>query len=135
MTLTAICLHDLVIRRVAVFHCKTCGKRVEVKKASKYHNERITIDNIVFDSRREGRRYLDLKFMEQMAVIKSLELQPRFDFCIDGVLMFSYYADFKYYDAALGWEIIEDCKGERLPLYRLKKKLIEAQHKIRIIET
>jgi hypothetical protein len=31
--------------------------------------------------------------------------------------------------------IVEDVKGFRTPLYKLKKKLIEQQHKIKITET
>jgi flavodoxin len=130
------CLHDLVVRRGDAFQCKACGERVKVKKASKYHNEKVTIDNIVFDSRREGRRYQDLKLAQQIGQIRNLKLQPRFYFFIGKTRIFSYYADFSYVEVQTGQTKIEDSKGYRKDkVYRLKKNLIEAQHKIRIIET
>ncbi len=49
--------------------------------------------------------------------------------------MFTYKADFVYYDKTLNKTIIEDVKGMRTPLYKLKKKLIENQHQITITET
>ncbi|OYX43944.1 MAG: hypothetical protein B7Z02_07110 [Rhodobacterales bacterium 32-67-9] len=40
------------------------GNRVEKKKASKHRNVRVRIDNINFASKVEGRRYQQLKFLE-----------------------------------------------------------------------
>jgi hypothetical protein len=48
--------------------------------------------------------------------------------------MFSYIADFMYYDKALSKIIIEDVKGMRTPVYNLKKKLIEKFYTIKITE-
>jgi hypothetical protein len=142
MTLTAACLHDVVVRRGEAFQCKACGERVKIKKASKYNNEKITIDNEVFDSKLEGRRYQDLKLAQEFGQIRKLKLHPRFYFTIRKVRIFSYYADFSYERLTESlsrqevWQsVIEDCKGKRTDIYKLKKKLIEAQHKIRIIET
>jgi len=49
--------------------------------------------------------------------------------------MFTYKADFVYFDKLANELIVEDVKGFRTPLYKLKKKLIEQQHKIKITET
>jgi hypothetical protein len=46
--------------------------------------------------------------------------------------MFRYYADFEYYEN--DEYIVEDVKGVKTSVYKLKKKLIEAQYKIRITE-
>jgi hypothetical protein len=135
MTLTAICLHDLVIRRGETFRCKACGEPVKVKKNSKHHNKKITIDGYVFDSGGEGQRYMDLKFQQRAGLIRDLKVHPRFYFYVGCLRIFSYYADYKYFEVRAGQWIVEDYKGQRLPIYRLKKKLIEAQHKIRIVET
>lgn len=137
VTAPAACRHDTIGRRAKEFYCKVCGARVQIRKASKHHNEKITTDNIEFDSRREERRYRQLKLLARAGRIRKLELQPRFDFKIDGVLMFSYYADFKYLEVlkqGTDREVVEDAKGQRLPVYRLKQKIIEAHHKIRIVE-
>jgi hypothetical protein len=51
-------------------------------------------------------------------------------------LIFTYVADFSYVDNVPPhpMTVVEDVKGFRTPLYRLKKKLIEAQYGIAITE-
>jgi transcription elongation factor Elf1 len=44
----------------------------------KFHNKKVTIDGIDFDSQVEGRRYEELKAMKQSGIITDFELQPRF---------------------------------------------------------
>ena len=48
----------------------------------------------------------------------------------------TYIADFSYYDVETRSVVVEDVKSKatRTALYRLKKKLIEAQHDITITE-
>jgi len=45
---------------------------------NKYHNQPVTIDGIRFASKREGKRYSELKLLEQAGSITDLKLQPRF---------------------------------------------------------
>jgi hypothetical protein len=47
--------------------------------------------------------------------------------------MFTYIADFTYFEKD-GQQVIEDVKGVRTPVYRLKKKIIEAEYGIAITE-
>ena len=42
---------------------------------SKYNSRKTTVDGITFDSKKEARRYLVLKKMEQDGEIKNLRLQ------------------------------------------------------------
>lgn len=102
---------------------------------SKYRNKKITIDNITFDSYAEYGRYSTLKILQGLGEIKNLTLQPKFDFTMPNVKkkIFTYIADFAYTDKNNN-QIIEDVKGFKTPIYRLKKKLIEAQHNIKITE-
>lgn len=102
---------------------------------SKYRNKKITVDNITFDSYAEYGRYNTLKMLEKLGEIKNLTLQPKFDFTLPNVKkkLFTYIADFTYTDNTNA-QIIEDVKGFKTPIYRLKKKLIEAQHNIKITE-
>ena len=100
---------------------------------SKYRAIKTTIDNIVFDSKREAQRYSELKLLFRAGQIQNLELQTPLDFIIEGKKIFTYRPDFIYFEN--GQRIIEDVKGMRTPVYRLKKKLIEAQLKVQIKET
>ena len=67
--------------------------------------------------------------------IDSLQLQPRYDFAVNGVKLGFYKADFAYLDTATEKLIIEDVKGVKTSVYRLKKKLMKAIHGIDILET
>lgn len=49
-----------------------------MKKHNKYSNRKVTIDNILFDSKKEARRYQQLKLMEKAGLITDLALQPKF---------------------------------------------------------
>lgn len=77
-----------------------------------------------FDSKKEARRYVELKSLEAAGVIWRLRLQEPFVVEINGVIVCRYVADFVY-DAADGY-VVEDSKGVRTPVYRLKKKLMRA---------
>ena len=48
--------------------------------------------------------------------------------------MFTYYADFRYLDAETGRTVVEDVKGVATPVYKIKKKIIEASYRIEIVE-
>ena len=102
-------------------------------RANKYRAVKTTIDGITFDSKREAARYWELKWLQKAGVISHLELQPEFDFKIGGKKLFTYRADFGYFEN--GKRVVEDVKGVRTPVYRLKKKIVEAAFHITIKET
>jgi len=93
---------------------------------TKYRAQPTVVDGIRFDSKAEARRYGDLKVTEKAGLITDLELQPTFPVKINGIKVFTYRADFRYVD--LGGVVIEDVKGYKTPLYRLKKKCVEAAY-------
>ena len=101
----------------------------------KYRNKKIVIDGIEFDSKKEGNRYRELKILEKAGLIRELELQPAFllipAFKKNGKTYrkTTYIADFKYFDVEKDKYIIEDTKGFKTDLYKLKKKLFEYQYK------
>ncbi len=97
---------------------------------SKYKNIKITIDNIVFDSLKEGRRYRELKLMLRAGIISDLEMQPMFKLEVNGSLICKYIADFRYIEK--GETIIEDVKGVKTREFRIKQKLMLAVHGIEI---
>ena len=99
---------------------------------SKYHATRIEVDGYVFASKAEARRYSELKLMEQAGEIDGLVMQPVFPIIINNIKVAKYIADFSYY---LGEQkITEDVKGVRTPVYKLKKRLVEAIYGITIAE-
>lgn len=95
-------------------------------------NER-TVDGIVFASKKEAKRWGELRLLETAGHIAFLERQPRFDIAVRCVHICFYKADFRYTNPD-GSVTIEDVKGFPTPLYRLKKKLVEALYGIKIIE-
>ena len=100
-------------------------------KWNKYKNTKTNIDGIVFDSKLEARRYCELKLLERAGEIKNLQLQPPFElqptFKKNGKTYrkIIYKADFSYIDIKTGATIVEDTKGMKTELYKLKKKLFE----------
>ena len=100
---------------------------------TKYRAIRTMVDGIYFDSKREANRYSELKMMEKAAIINSLKLQPEFKCMVNGKKVCTYKADFEYLivddigpQGQIGYYIVEDVKGFKTPVYRLKKKLVEA---------
>lgn len=108
---------------------------------SKYHAAKTVVDGITFDSKREAKRYSELKLMERAGVIKDLqrqvryELIPAFDAGGKHYRPTSYVADFVYTDAKNGKEVVEDCKGFRTDIYRLKAKMFAHKFGVSILET
>lgn len=100
----------------------------------KYRNKKTIIDGIEFDSKLEGKRYIQLKYLEKANLIKDLELQPEFElqpsFKKNGKTYrkITYKADFKYFDTELGKLVIEDTKGFKTRDYMLKKKMFEYKY-------
>ena len=119
---------------------------------SKYGNQKVTIDNITFDSTGEGLRYKELKLLAKTGQITDLQLQKKFIIVPEirepdtvgprggvkkGKLIQSaayYVADFVYYDKN-GKLVVEDYKGFKTDLYKLKKKLMKYIYDIDIKET
>ena len=97
---------------------------------SKYKNIKVKLAGITFDSKKEAVHYAYLKSLEKKGVITDLQLQTKLDFKIDGKKIFTYKPDFEYNDE-FGHHIV-DVKGVHTPVFKLKKKLIEAQYKIKI---
>lgn len=108
-------------------------KKLKLKqRRNKFNATRTIVDSIVFHSAAEANRYKILKILEKSGHIQGLRLQVPCKFYMNAKQIFVYYADFVYLKD--NKEVYEDVKGMRTPLYRLKKKLIEAQWGIIITE-
>lgn len=92
-----------------------------------------TVGGIKFDSKLESQRWLVLLDRQQRSEISNLGRQPEFVVEVNGFRICKYKADFRYLTRG-GATIIEDVKGVKTAVYRLKKKLVEAQYGIEITE-
>lgn len=124
------------------------------RNGTKYNATKVTIDGHTFDSRKEGKRYCELKLLERAGTITDLQMQVKFvlipsqyepdtvkvlksgkEKVVKGKLIereCSYIADFVYqYN---GKTVVEDAKGMRTKEYVVKRKLMLWVHGIRISE-
>lgn len=106
---------------------------------SKYHAKKTVVDGITFDSRHEAKRYAVLKLLERDGAISDLrrqvkyELVPAFDLDGKHYRSITWIADFVYTEN--GKEVVEDCKGYRTDVYKLKRKLFAHRYGVSIRET
>lgn len=107
----------------------------EEKKASKFHNKKIVVQGILFDSIKEGNRWTDLQRLLKAGEIGFLERQVPYELNEGGTHSMKYYADFRYVDARTGQTIVEDCKGNRTKEYKKRAKLMLKLFGIKILET
>lgn len=107
------------------------------KGGNKYHAKKSG----GYASRKEHRRANELKLMQRAGVISNLREQVSFELIPaqrgkDGKLLersCSYIADFVYTDEH-GNTVVEDTKGMRTDVYRIKRKLMLRVHGIIITE-
>lgn len=99
---------------------------------NKYRNKKVKINNYVFDSIAESKRYKELALLERAKIIKRLQLQPRFllqeGFRKNGETFrpIFYVADFMYEEK--GQVIVEDVKGMETKDFKIKRKLFEYKY-------
>ena len=105
----------------------------QIRRKGKYGNRKSERDGIKFDSGKEAKRYRDLKLLAAAGEIRDLQLQVPFELTVNGQKICKYVADFTYRDAK-GERVVEDAKGFKTPIYRLKKKLVKACHGVEIKE-
>ncbi|MGP1544162.1 MAG: DUF1064 domain-containing protein [Candidatus Fimenecus sp.] len=96
----------------------------------KYGNKKTVVDGITFDSKKEARRYCELKLLEKCKKIEDLKLQQPFELLptqknATGKVIHrkvNYIADFTYTED--GKFIVEDVKGFKTLVYNLKKAML-----------
>ena len=119
---------------------------------SKYGANKTVIDGIEFDSKREAKRWAELKLLERAGVIRDLDRQVKFVLIpaqreadtigARGAIRkgkiiereCAYVADFVYIDTETGETVVEDTKGFKTKDYIIKRKLMLWVHKIKIME-
>ena len=101
------------------------------RPASKYRAVATEVDGIRFASKKEAKRWNELKLLERAGKISRLERQPRYVIRFGlGEKICTYVADFSYWDheipAGERHHVAEDVKGVQTPLFKLKAKLFRA---------
>lgn len=120
------------------------------RRSSKYGEEKVKYNGMVFDSKRECRRYQELEILQKIGEISELRTQVKFVLIpaqrepdtigkrggkIKGDLIereVSYIADFVYVENDK--TVVEDAKGMRTREYILKRKMMLYFYGIRIKE-
>lgn len=107
-----------------------------MRELSKYKAIKTVSHGITFDSKREAARYNELLLLQRGNAITDLKLQVPFEIVVNNRKICKYIADFQYTDLSTGQQVIEDVKSgpTKTPVYRLKKKLVEAQYDVKIVE-
>jgi hypothetical protein len=94
-----------------------------------------TLNGVVFASRGEMMRWMELSLMKRAGLIVKLCRQVPYPLAVNGHHVCTYVADFWYW-LRDGSEVVEDWKpGVRTPEYLLKKRLMKAINNIDILET
>jgi len=111
--------------------------KLGIGRQSKYRAVPTVVDGIRFASKKEAKRYAELKMLHSAGHILSFNMQVRFALTVtrkdgDIVKVGEYVPDFVY--IRNGEHVIEDTKGFRTPLYKWKKKHFEAQYGVEIRE-
>lgn len=96
---------------------------------AKYGNRKVIADGQTFDSRKEYRRYCELRLLQQAGEIDELRRQVRFELIpaqkVGGKVVerpVVYIADFVYTEN--NQTVVEDTKGVRTKEYIIKRKLM-----------
>jgi len=98
-------------------------------KRSKYFNVRTEVDGIKFASKAEAKRYQELKLMQEAGIIKWFIMQT--PWLLPGGI--KYVSDFLVFYTD-GTVVVEDVKGVKTDVYKLKKKLFESSYPFTIAE-
>ena len=120
--------------KIRGYQGKGCLKR-EPPKKSKYGNQKTEVNGIVFDSKREAKRYVELLIHLKTGVICILECQVSYELNEGGTHSLKYIADFRYLLCATGETVVEDAKGAKTKVYLKKRRLMKKIYGITIKET
>lgn len=106
---------------------------VKPKKPSKYRNRKTVLDGVTYDSKAEAKYAYELKLREKAGEVTNVQLQVPFNLmAYNGRVVGVYRADFTFYDNIQKKQRVIDVKGFETPLFKLKKKLVEALYGLEI---
>lgn len=106
-----------------------------IGQPGKYKSQKTRYHGIVYDSKKEAHRAWELDTLVIAGAISCLRRQVAFPIEINGEHVFTWIADFVYLVTGEDGSVVEDVKGNRTPMYKLKAKCILAYYGIKILET
>ncbi|AMC13333.1 DUF1064 domain-containing protein [Liberibacter crescens] len=99
-------------------------------RRTKYGSVRTTRDGTCFASKAEADYYGRLKMLEKSGEVSQVVLQPSYPVIINGIKVFTYRADFSFYDVHDQRFRVVDVKGYDTPISKLKRKCVKAMYDI-----
>lgn len=110
-------------------------------RRSKYGAVPVEVDGVRFHSKREARRYRELRVLQAAGVIRDLELQPKYALHAvsvetgEVIKVGDFLADFRYRRTDTGAVTVEDTKGMgTLPLARWKQRHCRCEYGVIVQE-
>ena len=102
---------------------------------SKYGSRKTFVDGMLFDSKAEAARWQELQLLERAGEVSGIERQVTYELIPKqpGERAVKYIADFRY-KTKEGQTIVEDVKGFKTEVYKIKRKLMLHVHGIRVVE-
>lgn len=106
-----------------------------LQRRSKYNAKKVVENGQRFDSQKEYNRWCQLVLLEQAGEIQGLRRQVPYVLIekSEHGRAVKYIADFCYMEN--GKEVVEDAKGFKTDVYKLKRRLMEERYGIKIRET
>ena len=105
-------------------------------RRNKFNACRTLVGDLVFHSKREAADWQYLKIRERAGEISDLRRQVKFELSAHSpngpVKLCTYIADFVFFDHAKNREVVADSKGCITALFKLKAKLMLANHGIAV---
>lgn len=99
-----------------------------MKARSKYFAKKTEYNGVVYDSAKEAQRAWELDMLLKTGQITNLRRQVRFKLSVC-----TYIADFVY-ETKEGEQVVEDVKGYKTEIYKLKQKLMKHELGIEVKE-
>lgn len=112
----------------------------KIGRGEKFNNQYCHYDGKDFDSVKEMKRYQHLMILQRLGKIKDLKTQVKFEIlpttkiCGETQRKVIYIADFTYILVGTDSLVVEDAKGARTDVYRLKRKLMKVMLGIDVVE-
>lgn len=103
-------------------------QKITKKQHLKFHNKKIKIDGMTFDSQNEYNRWMELKILERAGNISDLHRQVVYLLIPKqpDERQVVYKSDFTYTEK--GKTIVEDVKGVKTKDYIIKRKLMKQKY-------
>lgn len=102
------------------------------KRKNKFNAKKTWVDGQLCDSKKEAKHYAQLLILEKANEIVGLKLHPRYPILINGVKICNVVLDFEFIDLTTNKKRHIDVKGVYTSESKLRHKLLEATHNIKV---